>query len=237
MPDSSFFDPMEMGAPGMFPMAGPQRQRQTPTFKAGYNNIYGTKANVGFDPVTKQATVDARFPLGDFRNQTFLTGGGYASPATPEQKADWGVRIGFEKKIAPQGLPIGQLIDQSLGQAVGIQNAGGFSLDSRARMIEAMSPEDRQRLFQDIKTGQNQYLDRQLGVVPGATKYGINFGVDMAPTPGGNGPGPTMSMGTQPGTYYSNQQEGSMRDYGTEDLNSIPNAAAKFAKAYAAGLQ
>jgi hypothetical protein len=46
-----------------------------------------------------------------------------------------------------------------------------------------------------------------------------------------------MSMGTQPGTYYSNQQEGSMRDYGTEDLNSIPNAAAKFAKAYAAGLQ
>ena len=180
---------MQAGGPGMFPGGSPSAPQQTPTFKAGYRNVYGTSANLGLNPVTKEANLDFRAPVGDHQNQMFLTGGGYATPANSGNKADWGVRIGFEKKIAPQGAPMGQLIDQSLGQAVGVQDAGSFSTDSRARMIEAMSPEDRQRLFQDIKTAQRQNVDQQLGIIPGATKFGYHLGVDMKSAAGESGNG------------------------------------------------
>ena len=199
MPDSSFFDPMQIGGPGMFPGPGPSAPRQTPTFKAGYKNVYGTSANLGLNPVTKEASLDFRAPIGDYQNQMFLTGGGYATPSNPGSKADWGVRIGFEKKIAPQGTSMGELIDRSLGQAVGVQSAGGFSTDSRARMMEAMSPEDRERLFQDLKTAQRQSIDQQLGVIPGATKFGYNLGVDMKGAPEGMGHG-----GVNPASFARN---------------------------------
>ena len=175
---------MQAGGPVMFPGEGPSAPRQTPTFKAGYRNVYGTSANVGLNPTTKEASLDFRAPVGDHQNQMFLTGGGYATPANPGSKADWGVRIGFEKKIRPQGAPMGQLIDQSLSQAIGVQNAGEFSNDSRARMMEAMSPEDRQRLFQNVKTAQRQNVDQQLGITPGASKFGYDLGVDMKGVPG-----------------------------------------------------
>ena len=168
MPDSSFFEPMQFSG-----------QRQAPTFKAGYNNVYGTRANIGLDPVTKQANVYVRFPVGDHQNQLFLTGGGYATPARPGGNADWGVRVGFEKKIRPQGQQMGQLIDQSLSEAAGVQSAGGFSNDMRARMMESLTDEERQNLVQNIKNTQRQYIDQQLGIVPGATKFGYDLGVDM----------------------------------------------------------
>jgi len=179
---------MQAGGPGMFPGGG---LPQTPTFKAGYKNVYGTSANLGLNPVTKAASLDFRAPIGDHQNQMFLTGGGYTTPVNPGSKADWGVRIGFEKKIAPQGAQMGQIIDQALNQGLpaGVQNVGGFSPESRAGMMAGMTPEDRERLFKDVQGLKRQSIDQQLGIVPGATKFGYDVGIDMGGAPIGRGPG------------------------------------------------
>ena len=192
MPKSSFFDTVTLpqgavpggmpqgaipgGGPGMgFPSMAPSRL--DPKLRAYYENIYGSKADVEWNPTTNRADANFRAPVGDHQNQFFLNAGGYYQPSGAGTPSDYGVRLGFEKKIAPQGLSGGQLINRVLAPEMGIQE-GTIPASVRSGILSELSPDKLKELNQKVKEAQREEKDRQLGIVPGAIKYkyGIGFG-------------------------------------------------------------
>jgi hypothetical protein len=180
MPESSFFDPMQMGT-GVDGFQSPFKPkpptyRADPKITAGYRNVYGSNLGVSVSPVTQRASIDGRVPIGDHQRQLFLQGGAWTQPGMETgAPSDWGVRLGFSKKIAPQGMSGGEAINQVLqqsGVAPGVINAS-----TRSQLINTFSPEQLQLLGQEASKVRRDDIDARLGITPGAEKYG--FGLDV----------------------------------------------------------
>jgi hypothetical protein len=174
MPNSSFFDPIQ----------GSPTYKADPRVRAGYRNVYGTDVSVGVSPVTKEATLDLRFPVGDHQRQQFFTGGAYVRPAGEGAPADYGFKVGFSKKIQPQGLTGGELINRVLGRSVNPEGSSPvINADVRSQLMQSFTPEQLQMLGKEAKQINREYIDTQLGIVPGAEKFGFDVGVDVKDKP------------------------------------------------------
>lgn len=197
MPKSSFFDTVTLpqgavpggmpqgaipgGGPGMsFPSMAPSRL--DPKLRAYYENVYGSKADVEWNPTTNRADVNVRAPVGDHQNQFFLNAGGYYQPSGTGTPSDYGVRLGFEKKIAPQGMSGGELLNRVLSQDPSVQSLGiqgqVIPASVRSGILSSLSPDKLKELSDQVREAQRTVKDEQLGIRPGATKfkYGIDFG-------------------------------------------------------------
>ena len=105
---------MPIGEPGSLfaPLEGPVNSKDpfirkpefdTETkFTGGYDNIYGTKVNVGYTPQTNTGDLNIQFPIGSHRQGLNLGASGYFRPGSNQQKSDYGFQVGFSKKITPQ---------------------------------------------------------------------------------------------------------------------------------------
>jgi hypothetical protein len=181
MPESSFFTPMEMG-PGLDGFPSPTRPKPPtyvadPKLTAGYRNVYGSQLGVSVSPVTQRASLEGQIPIGDHQRQLFLQGGAYAQPGTETgSPSDWGVRLGFSKRIAPQGMSGGEAINRVLQQSVG--DPGVMNASTRSQLIDTFTPEQLQILGREANKIRRDDIDSQLGIRPGTEKYG--FGLDVS---------------------------------------------------------
>lgn len=196
MPESSFFDPMMMGG-GSF---NPPASQADPAFSAGYRNIYGTRVGGRFSPVSNQGELNLQFPVGDHQRQFFLTGDAYVRPGSSmNAPADYGFKLGFKKNIEPRSMSAGDAINTVLQQQMGQPREAGpvLNADNRESFMGSLSPEQLKLLSQGVKKVNRDYKDAQLGIRPGAEKYGFDVGVDVRNmTP----------MGTQMGTVSAPAQ-------------------------------
>jgi len=179
MPESSFFDPIGI-PPGGFTPAKP-RFFADPALRAGYQNIYGTRIGASVSPVTNQGSLDFQFPIGDHQKQNFITGGAYVRPGSFQAPSDYGFKLGFTKKIQPQGLSGGDLIDRALQQQVGVPNHSGpvLNASNRGDFFNSLTADQLKMLSQSAKQINRDYIDQQLGIRPGAEKFGFDVGVDV----------------------------------------------------------
>lgn len=182
MPESSFFNPIEMGS---FPTPGkpkPPTYVADPRVTAGYRNIYGTQVGVNASPVTQRAGANVQFPIGDHQRQLFLQGDAYVQPGTGQDSpSDYGFRLGITKKIAPRGITAGEAINRALQQNLG-QNAV-INASTRSELFNTFTPEQLRILGQDAKRAQREDIDARLGILEGAEKYGFGLGVDVPNLP------------------------------------------------------
>jgi len=178
MPESSFFDPLNL------PQVKP-RFSADPAFRAGYRNVYGTQIGASVSPVTNQGSLDFQFPIGDHQRQNFITGGAYVRPGSAEVPPDYGFKLGFTKKIQPQGLSGGELINRAVQQQLGAPNSDGAVLNAsnRSDFIGSLTPDQLKMLGQDVRKINRDYIDQKLGIVPGVEKYGFGIGVDVKQKP------------------------------------------------------
>jgi len=93
MPEQ-FFQPI--GLPGSL-----QRFKPSPTFKAGYTNVYGTNVEGSYQPETNTGSFNINFPIGSHQSGIGLNARGYARPGI-NGTSDYGGFIGISKKITPE---------------------------------------------------------------------------------------------------------------------------------------
>jgi hypothetical protein len=170
---------MEMGS-GMtgFPIQGNPEYQADPRINVGYRNIYGTRLGVNVSPVSKQASLDAQFPIGDHQRQLFLQGGAYVKPGFESgAPADYGFRLGFSKKIQPTGVGLGGAIDRAFQRNIGTPS-DTINASTRSEFFNTLTPEQLKILGQDARKIQRESVDEELGIRPGQEKYG--FGVDVS---------------------------------------------------------
>lgn len=182
MPESSFFDPIEMGG---FPAPAKPKlptYAADPRVTAGYRNVFGTQFGVNASPVTQRAGANVQFPIGDHQRQLFLQGDAYVQPGTGQgSPSDYGFRLGISKKIPPQGMSGGEAINQALQQNLGQNNV--INASTRSELFNTLTPEQLRILGQDAKQIQRQAIDARLGIREGVEKYGFGLGVDVPNIP------------------------------------------------------
>ena len=216
MPESSFFDPIQRSP----------AYKADPRVRAGYRNVYGTDVSAGVSPVTKEASLDVRFPIGDHQRQQFFTGGAYFRPAGENAPADYGFKVGISKKIQPQGLTGGELINRVLGRSVNPEGSSPvINADVRSQLMQSFTPEQLQMLGKEARQINREYIDTQLGIVPGAEKFGFDVGVDVK-----NNPQFNNNFSMMPG------QPGQVPDT-IPGLGLDNPAAAEFAKQYSENMR
>ena len=165
---------------GFPPLPGqntPPQYTVDPRLKAGYQNIYGTNISAGYSPVTQRGDINATIPIGDYQRQMFAKFGAYATPGAGGAPADYGFSVGFTKKIAPEGMAAGEAINKAIQQDVG--NTGVIGASTRSEFFNSLTPDQLRMIGQDAESIKRRSIDEQLGVVPGAQKYGFNVGVDV----------------------------------------------------------
>ena len=179
MPKSSFFDAVTLpqgAVPGGTPQRRPLPGAGAPPLGAYYNNIYGTGANVNWNPSTNRVSADLHAPIGDHQNQLFLNAAGYYQPSGSAGASDYGFRLGFEKKIEPRGETGGRLLDRVLSrdpsiQALGVQEGAVLPANVRTGILSSLPPEKLKELSDQVREAQRIAKDEQLGIRPGAPKY------------------------------------------------------------------
>ena len=185
---------MPIGEPGSLfaPLEGPVNSRDpfirkpkfdTETkFTGGYDNVYGTRVNVGYTPQTNTGDLNVQFPIGSHRQGLNLGASGYFRPGSNQQKSDYGFQVGFSKKITPQ------ISDQAAYNRL-LQEEGIIPTQQTPtyQEINYTDPSDMdpfvQQLRQRVEQTKGQMIDEQMGIRPGAKKYGFNAGVDVREVP------------------------------------------------------
>lgn len=173
---------MQMG-PGLGGFPSPIKPKSPtyvadPKLTAGYRNVYGSNLGVSVSPVTQRASVDGQVPIGDHQRQLFLQGGAWVEPGMETgAPSDWGVRLGFSKKISPKGMSGGEAINRVLQQSSG--NSGVINASTRSQLIDTFTPEQLQLLSQEANKVRRDDIDAQLGIQPGAEKYGFGLNVTV----------------------------------------------------------
>jgi hypothetical protein len=171
--DYGFFQPM--GGPTPTPGLGDPSTSPL-RVKAGYKNIYGTDAGVTFDPLSGNAGINAKIPIGDHQRQLFFGVDAYGNP----MNKDWGAQIKLTKRIAPQAPTAGEALNAITGSAFSQQKGGANGAQQaayRQSFMNTLTPEQLQLLHRGVRQYQREEVDRQLGIVPGAEKYSLSFGV------------------------------------------------------------
>ncbi len=219
---SGFFEPM--GGPAPILGAGSAAPL---VLRGGYRNVYGTRLNATYDPLTKEVGADTQFPVGDFQRQLFL---GLSGRANPETK-DWGATLSLTKKIAPKAPSAGEALNAItggiLGRPVPVQN-GVMQADLRSNFMNSLSEDQLKMLSKDVQQYQRDAVDQALGVRPGAEKYGFELGFS-APGQGQSAPRGGVSIPQLAGNEYAlpegayQGQEAESEDPGKKQLINFIN--------------
>ena len=183
----SLFAPLESPVNSRDPFVRKPEFDTETKFTGGYDNIYGTRVNVGYTPQTNTGDLNIQFPIGSHRQGLNLGASGYFKPGSNQQKSDYGFQVGFSKKITPQVSD--QAAYQRILQEEGIipaQQIPGQQTPTY-QQINYTDPSSMdpfvQQLRQRIEQTRGQMIDEQMGIRPGARKYGFNAGVDVREVP------------------------------------------------------
>lgn len=170
---------MGLGGPQSFPTPLPPTYVPDPRFNARYQNVYGTQVGASVSPTTRRGSLDLQFPIGDHQQQLFLRGGAYAQPGSDTTSPDWGFNVGFTKKIAPQGMSVGDALNKAIQQNIPGSSSEVMNTSARTPFFNSLTPEQLQMLGQDARAIQRRSVDEQLGIIPGAEKFSFKTGVDV----------------------------------------------------------
>jgi len=170
MPDSSFFQPMQIGGgaptgvgPSPFPdfnQAGPPKLNyqtlQNLRFKGGYKNQYGTDIGGSYTPDSGTAEAHANFPIGAYEHGLNVGLSGFMRPAGPAGTSDYGGMLSIGKVNRAQVNTADVLKD----------------LDPQTRALLEANPNA-------LEAIRRKQLDaaNQIGL-PGTPKYNFELGVD-----------------------------------------------------------